>query len=58
MTATKESDQVSSSITGHSAIDELPGPDGSRPLEGDRAGTGRLGVRIFGAAGTASRALE
>lgn len=57
MTATKESDQVSSSITGHSAIDELPGPDGSRPLEGDRAATGRLGDRIFGGAATASGIL-
>ncbi len=48
---------MSSSITGHSATDELPGPDGRRPLDADRAGTGRLGDRIFGGAATASGIL-
>jgi len=43
-----------SSITGHSALDELPGEDGRPPLEGDRAGTGRLGDRIFGGLATGS----
>ncbi len=38
------------SSTGASIIDELPGPDGRRPLSGDQAGTGRLGDRIFKAA--------
>jgi phosphate transport system permease protein len=45
---------VSTSITGHSAIDELPSGDGRPPLEGDRASTGRLGDRIFGGAATTS----
>ena len=35
-------------ITGRSAVDELPGPDGRAPLTGDRASTGRLGDRVFG----------
>ena len=35
-------------ITGRSAVDELPGPDGRTPLTGDRASTGRLGDRLFG----------
>ena len=48
---------MSSSITGHSATDELPGPDGRPPLEADRAGTGRLGDRLFGGAATASGVL-
>lgn len=43
-----------SSITGHSAIDELPGDDGRPPLEADKAGTGRLGDRIFGGLATGS----
>jgi phosphate transport system permease protein len=34
-------------ITGVSSVDELPGPDGHGPLQGDRASTGRLGDRIF-----------
>jgi phosphate transport system permease protein len=36
-----------SSIMGVSSVDELPGPDGHGPLQGDRASTGRLGDRIF-----------
>ena len=43
-----------SSVTGVSAVDELPGPDGRRPLEGDRASTGRLGDRLFGGVATLS----
>ncbi|MEO7269170.1 MAG: phosphate ABC transporter permease subunit PstC [Knoellia sp.] len=43
-----------SSITGHSAIDELPDGDGRPPLEADQAGTGRLGDRIFGGLATGS----
>lgn len=43
-----------SSITGHSAIDELPDGDGRPPLTGDKAGTGRLGDRIFGGLATGS----
>ncbi len=35
-------------ITGRSAVDELPGPDGRPPMSGDRASTGRLGDRVFG----------
>ena len=46
-----------SSITGHSAIDELPSGDGRPPLEADRAGTGRLGDRIFGGLATGSGIL-
>jgi phosphate transport system permease protein len=41
-------------VTGRSAIDELPGPDGRPPLIGDRASTGRLGDRLFGTASTLS----
>jgi phosphate transport system permease protein len=41
-------------VTGRSAIDELPGPDGRPPLLGDRASTGRLGDRLFGGASTVS----
>ena len=39
-----------SSTTDVSAVDEPPGSEGLGPLEGDRASTGRLGDRIFGAA--------
>ena len=39
-----------SSITGVSAADTSPEPDGSPPLAGDGAGTGRLGDKIFGGA--------
>ena len=35
-------------ITGRSFVDEEPGPGGRAPLTGDRAGTGRLGDRVFG----------
>ena len=42
---------MSTSITGHSAVDELPGPDGREPLAGDAAGTGRLADRVFGGLG-------
>lgn len=42
------------SVTGRSAIDELPGPDGRPPLTADRASTGRLGDRLFGGAATTS----
>lgn len=43
-----------SSVTGVSVADELPAPDGTPPLSGDRAGTGRLGDRLFGGAAKAS----
>lgn len=46
-----------SSITGHSAIDELPDGDGRPPLTGDKAGTGRLGDRVFGGLATGSGIL-
>jgi len=36
------------SITGVPVVDELPGPDGHGPLQGDRAHTGQLGDRLFG----------
>jgi phosphate transport system permease protein len=39
---------VTPTITGRSAVDELPGPDGRAPLRGDGASTGRLGDRVFG----------
>jgi phosphate transport system permease protein len=39
---------VTPTITGRSAVDELPGPDGRAPMSGDRASTGRLGDRVFG----------
>ena len=39
-----------SSVTGVSAVDELPGPGGRAPLLGDSASTGRLGDRLFGGA--------
>lgn len=41
-------------VTGVSATDELPGPDGRKPLSGDNAATGRLGDRLFGSAATGS----
>jgi phosphate transport system permease protein len=44
-------------VTGVSVADELPGPDGRRPLGGDRAGTGRLGDRIFAGTAQGSGAL-
>ncbi len=43
-----------SSVTGVSATDEMPGPDGRPPLEADRASTGRLGDRLFGGAASLS----
>ncbi|PRY58054.1 phosphate ABC transporter membrane protein 1 (PhoT family) [Knoellia remsis] len=43
-----------SSITGHSVTDELPHDDGRPPLDADKAGTGRLGDRIFGGLATGS----
>jgi phosphate transport system permease protein len=43
-----------STVTGVSATDDLPGPDGTPPLRGDTASTGRLGDRLFGGAATAS----
>ncbi len=45
---------MSSSVTGHSAVDELPGPDGRPALLGDQASTGRLGDRLFGGAASVS----
>lgn len=45
---------MSTSITGHSAIDDLPDPVGHGPHEGDRASTGRWGDRLFGGAAKAS----
>ena len=39
-----------SSVTGRSVTDQVPGPHGEAPLSGDRAGTGRLGDRVFGGA--------
>ncbi len=38
------------SITGVSALDELPDSKGRGPLQGDGASTGRLGDRLFGGA--------
>ena len=43
-----------STVTGVSATDEPPGPDGKKPLSGDRASTGRRGDRLFGGAATLS----
>jgi phosphate transport system permease protein len=37
-----------------SAEDQTPGPDGRKPLQGDRATTGRIGDRLFGGAATVS----
>ena len=45
------------SITGRSAVDDLPGADGRPPLDADRAGTGRLGDRVFGGLATGSGIL-
>ena len=42
------------SVTGVSATDELPGPEGSPPLRGEPASTGRFGDRLFGGAATLS----
>jgi phosphate transport system permease protein len=44
-------------VTGRSATDELPGPDGRPPLAADRASTGRLGDRLFSGASTLSGVL-
>jgi phosphate transport system permease protein len=41
-------------VTGVSAADQTPGPDGQRPLQGDQASTGRIGDRLFGGAATVS----
>ncbi|HKX69117.1 MAG TPA: phosphate ABC transporter permease subunit PstC [Intrasporangium sp.] len=41
-------------VSGVSATDQLPGPDGKKPLTGDRASTGRRGDRLFGGAATLS----
>ena len=43
-----------STVTGVSAADQAPGPDGKQPLQGDRASTGRFGDRLFGGAATLS----
>lgn len=43
-----------STVTGVSAADQVPGPDGQQPLQGDRASTGRFGDRFFGGAATVS----
>jgi len=46
---------VSTSITGRSLVDDLPDPDDhGHPHEGDRAGTGRWGDRLFGGAAKGS----
>jgi phosphate transport system permease protein len=44
-------------VTGVCVADELPGPDGRPPLSEDRAATGRLGDRLFGAAAVGAGAL-
>ncbi|MEO7752865.1 MAG: phosphate ABC transporter permease subunit PstC, partial [Terracoccus sp.] len=41
-------------VTGVSATDELPDPDGGGPLRADKASTGRTGDRLFGGAATVS----
>ncbi|HEX6054968.1 MAG TPA: phosphate ABC transporter permease subunit PstC [Intrasporangium sp.] len=41
-------------VTGVSATDELPGPDGKKPLTRAKAATGRRGDRLFGGAATLS----
>ena len=46
-----------STVTGVSAADQTPGPDGQRPLQGDQASTGRIGDRLFGGAATVSGVL-
>jgi phosphate transport system permease protein len=38
------------SVPDVSAVDELHGPEGHGPLQGDRASTGQLGDRLFGGA--------
>lgn len=43
---------MTSSITGRSIVDETPSPESPTPLTADRAGTGRLGDRLFGVAAT------
>ncbi|EWT02533.1 phosphate ABC transporter permease [Intrasporangium oryzae NRRL B-24470] len=43
-----------STVTGVSATDDPPGPDGRTPLRGVSASTGRLGDRLFGGAATVS----
>jgi phosphate transport system permease protein len=43
-----------STVTGVSAADQSPGPEGRPPLHADQASTGRLGDRVFGGAATAS----
>ena len=43
-----------SSVTGVSATDELPGPEGRPSWRGDRASTGRAGDRLFGGVATLS----
>lgn len=45
---------MSTSITGRTALDELPSPDGTPPLRGDSSGTSRWGDRLFGGAATGS----
>ena len=44
-------------ITGASAADETPVPGAPSPLTGDRAGTGRLGDRLFGGLATGAGGL-
>ena len=46
-----------STVTGVSAADQTPGPDGRRPLQADQASTGRVGDRLFGGAATVSGVL-
>jgi phosphate transport system permease protein len=46
-----------STVTGVSAADQTPGPDGRRPLQADTASTGRIGDRLFGGAATVSGVL-
>ena len=45
---------MTSSITGASVVDESPSPESQSPLTGDRAGTGRLGDRMFRFAATSA----
>ena len=46
-----------STVTGVSAADQTPGPDGRRPMQADQASTGRVGDRLFGGAATVSGVL-
>lgn len=46
-----------STVTGVSTADQTPGPDGRRPLQADKASTGRIGDRVFGGAATLSGVL-